>query len=543
MAQAAIRPPLDVCEEEVILSLDAFVRSVEIRRETPLAVFAGAGASISSGLPSAEMCIWEWKRSIFLTKNPGLENQFSELSLHSIRRRIQQFLDRHGNYPPNGAPEEYEFYIEQCFPISDDRRAYFQKKVRESRPHVGYHLLCYLAEANFVQSVWSTNFDGLAARAAATFDLSPIEVGIDCQSRLLRPPRKGDLLCVSLHGDYRYDALKNTRRELQTQEKALCNALSETARTVPLIVTGYSGRDRSVMDALRTAYTRLGSGVLYWCGFGDGDPSETVADLIRHARNHGNHAYYVPSLGFDDLMRRISLHCLQDERREAVRHCIATLTPADVLRREPFQLRRFSSTTLIKSNAFGVECPAEVFEFDLKVWPSQRVWRYLRTVTGQRPLIAVPFRKVLALGTIEEIRNAFGDNLKGPIKRTPVSTKDFRNEFGAIVSLFRQALVRSMAEVAGLNSDGNKLLWRPDRFRTFQYDNSNYSIHEAVLIFLRQIGNAQYVVLKPSLKVCDHSGVEAPNEIANPIKLSILGYQHNKPFNQAINRWRKTLFF
>ena len=70
----------------------------------------------------------------------------------------------------------------------------------------------------------------------------------------------------------------------------------------------------------------------------------------------------------------------------------------------------------------------------------------------------------------------------------------------------------------------------------------SYTVHEAVGIFLRRIGGAQYVVLMPSLKVLDATGSEPPREIANPIRLEILGYQHNKQFNQAVNGWRDTLF-
>ena len=190
-----------------------------------------AGASVSSGLPSAEMCVWEWKRGIFLTNNPGLEDQFAELSLPGVRRRIQRWLDEQGRFPLDGALEEYEFYIQQCFPIAEDRRAYFQEKVRVARPHIGYQLLCHLAEAGLVGSVWSTNFDGLAARAAAPCSLTPLEVGIDSQRRLTRQPTEGELFCISLHGDYRYDALKNTAEELQTQEAALRDGLIEQVRT------------------------------------------------------------------------------------------------------------------------------------------------------------------------------------------------------------------------------------------------------------------------------------------------------------------------
>jgi hypothetical protein len=49
-------------------------------------------------------------------------------------------------------------------------------------------------------------------------------------------------------------------------------------------------------------------------------------------------------------------------------------------------------------------------------------------------------------------------------------------------------------------------------------------------------------VLKPSIKVLDEKGAEVPYEIAGPVKLGILGYQHNKPFNIAVNKWRGLLF-
>src|SRR5215216_1662697 len=165
-------------EEDFTLSLDAFIRSIGIKHLTPHALFLGAGASVSSGVPSAEKCIWEWKRSIFATNNPGIEDQFFEISLPSVQRRIQEWLDQQGCYPVAGSPEEYGFYIQRCYPISTDRRVYFQEKVRAAKPHMGYRLLCHLAQADLFRSIWSTNFDSLAARASANFQLTPIEVGI-----------------------------------------------------------------------------------------------------------------------------------------------------------------------------------------------------------------------------------------------------------------------------------------------------------------------------------------------------------------------------
>jgi len=57
--------------DDLILGLDAFIRSIGINRASQHALLLGAGSSISSGIPSAASCIWEWKRAIFLTKIQG----------------------------------------------------------------------------------------------------------------------------------------------------------------------------------------------------------------------------------------------------------------------------------------------------------------------------------------------------------------------------------------------------------------------------------------------------------------------------------------
>jgi hypothetical protein len=117
------------------LALDAFVRSIGVNKASPHAFFLGAGASMSSGIPTAGRCIWEWKRNIFLTNNPGLEGEFSELTLPSVQERIQRWLAAKG-YLPLDDPEEYSDYIKRCFPIPEHRRRYFQELVQKAKPHV-----------------------------------------------------------------------------------------------------------------------------------------------------------------------------------------------------------------------------------------------------------------------------------------------------------------------------------------------------------------------------------------------------------------------
>ena len=530
-------------QENLILSLDAFVRSVRVNRTTQHALFLGAGASVSSGVPSAEKCIWEWKRSIFVTNNPTLEDQFSELSLPSVQNRIQEWLDRKGTYPPAGSPEEYGFYIEQCYPIMENRRSYFQDRVRSAKPHVGYGLLSHLAQSDLVRSVWTTNFDGLAARISTDFNLTTIEIGIDCQHRLHRIPTRGELVCISLHGDYRYDVLKNTPGELQTQEAELRKALVEELRNTSLVVTGYSGRDQSIIEAFKDAYSIPGTGTLYWCGYGDGEVPETIAGLIQCARANGRQAFYVPSQGFDDLMTRLALHCLDGEACQAVKNDLSQMASRDLLARQPFQLDTKQISTLIKSNAFEIECPAEVLQFDLKVWPESRAWSWLRDQTRDYRVVAVPLRgKVLAVGLLDDVREIFGDNVKGDIQRTPVEPEEFRYEDGAIVSLMREALVGAVSNTVDIKTDGRKELWLSNPVKTTQRGGTKCLAYSSVLVFLRRIGSRQYLILKPSIKVLDNNGKEVPHQIADPVKIDILGWQHNGPFNSAINEWRQRLF-
>src|SRR5689334_16461059 len=109
--------------DDFLLDLDAFVRSIGINKVSQHALLLGAGSSISSGIPSAATCIWEWKRAIFLTRNPGLEAQFAELSLPAVRSKIQRWLDAQRVYPPNDSSDEYSAYIKECYPIAEDRRA------------------------------------------------------------------------------------------------------------------------------------------------------------------------------------------------------------------------------------------------------------------------------------------------------------------------------------------------------------------------------------------------------------------------------------
>ena len=519
------------------LSLDALVRSVALRRSEPHAAFLGAGASISSGIPSAESCIWEWKRRIFITKNPGLEAQFRDTSLPSVRERIQTWLDREGRYPTAGAGEEYGFYVERCYPIPDDRRAYFEELRAGVEPFVGYRGLALLAKHNVIDEVWTTNFDSLGARAAIADGIAVLEAALDSTHRVRRPS-PGELLHVALHGDYRYDNLKNTDEETRVQDEALRAALVEHCRETNLIVSGYSGRDASVMEALRAAYGQPGAGRLYWCGYGDELPAG-VRDLLEVAVAAGREAFFVPSRGFDDLVVRIALATLTGAAQEQAKRLFA-LTHA-AAEPEPFTVELTMVVDLIKSNAFPLEPPSEVLSFEPKQ-VGERPWRTLREKTRGTNVVAVPQGgKVLALGTVDDIKKLFATEMKSGVERVPIVPKELARDDGAVISLLLSALAFTFAHTYDLETDGQRVLWSRAVMQRALVNGAPYVVHDAVLLFLRRYAGKQFLVLKPTIKTLTDVGEPADLDVDQELKRQILGTQWNGKFNAALMRWRALL--
>jgi hypothetical protein len=233
------------------LPYDAFLRTLKENTDTGHVFLLGAGASISSGIQSAADCIWEWKKNIFITKNPSLSQQYGEFKSETVQRSIQRWLDNEGAYPKEGSADEYSFYALKSYPIDDTRRKYFENICRGREPHLGYKLLCLLAKYGMVKSVFTTNFDGLVEKAAHQTGLTPIAVALDTTERIHRAASSNELLTVALHGDFKYGPLKNTGIELDTQHETFSAALEQHLYDKHLIVIGYSGRDKSLMNAIK----------------------------------------------------------------------------------------------------------------------------------------------------------------------------------------------------------------------------------------------------------------------------------------------------
>lgn len=532
------------------LQYDAFLRTLKENTDIGHVFLLGAGASISSGIQSAADCIWEWKKNIFITKNPSLSHQYREYKSETVQRSVQRWLDNEGIYPKEGSVDEYSFYALKAYPIDDIRRKYFENICRGREPHLGYKLLSLLAKYGMVRSVFTTNFDGLVEKAAHQTGLTPIAVSLDTSERIHRAASSSELLTVALHGDFKYGPLKNTGAELDTQHDTFIGALERHLYDKHLIVIGYSGRDQSLMSALKKAYSKPGAGMLFWCGFGYNLNSD-VEDLLKHLQAQNRKGFYIPTEGFDTTLIHVSKTCF--DKNESFGKDVSLVlqnSPEDVVTKTPFSMDVRQSHVLLKSNLFPIVLPTEVFQFDAPFNEGEKVWASIRETTKDKNIVAVPLKKMIyAFGIQSQIREAFSGRLTGEIKRTPVTYGEIK-EGSLFKSLYLKAIINSLCQLYNLQTDGYEKIYIPNSKRTQTKNGIQFDLYDAIEIGLFFDNNSHaakpfaYIDIKPTFYLA--SEVEIPKllkfEVGKAYHETLLQGQPNVKFNNQIEKWTALLF-
>ncbi len=294
------------------ISRDAFARELGRNQDIDHVVLLGAGASWSSGVPTARECMWQWKLELYQSNSQG-QTVGLDLSSAVVRQEIQDWIDQQGGYPPADSDEEYSFYAEKAFLNNDGRRKYFEDLTDGAAPAIGYKILSLLAEQGTLRMILTTNFDGLAVQAMIDNGLRPREIAIETAPFIHKPMRRKEVFHVALHGDYKYEKLKNTGSELDNQIEDFRVALRIHLYNKHLIVMGYSGRDKSLMSALEDAYINepKGGGILFWCAYSD-DISFEVESLLRKISSAGREVALVVTGDFDEALKHLGSYCFRN---------------------------------------------------------------------------------------------------------------------------------------------------------------------------------------------------------------------------------------
>ena len=266
----------------------------------------GAGCSITSGIRSAKELSELWLKELYLanSENQGIENYTSD--------KARDFFKNEDNgywYNPN---HEYSCLFEKRFDLPSQRRAFVEEEVGGKFPSIGYAYLIRLIERRYFNTIFTTNFDDLLNEA---FHLFADRKFNDDERDLMRPivcAHDSSVKCISvtserpkiikLHGDYLFDDIKSTEQETESLEENIRNKFVEFCKDFGLIVVGYSGNDRSVMDVINRLlknddYLKNG---LYWCIRKEDDLSEELRKLLWKER-----VYFVYIDGFDELFAEL----------------------------------------------------------------------------------------------------------------------------------------------------------------------------------------------------------------------------------------------
>lgn len=279
-------------------------------RPQAYAWFLGAGASRMSGLPTATDIIWDLKRR-FYAREENQEITRQDMQNEAVQARIQAFMDSHG-FPELWADDEYTTYFEKIFGTDKERqRAYLRGILAEDRVTltVGNRVLSALLGAGLSRAVFTTNFDSVVERAYADVSgrsLAAYHLEGSVAALQALNNEEYPLYC-KLHGDFRYDSVKNLSADLAQQDRQLALCMQSAAGRFGFIVAGYSGRDASIMALFQDALAQPNSfpNGLFWTSIKGAPVLPAVTTLIETAQARGVNAAIVEIETFDALLLRL----------------------------------------------------------------------------------------------------------------------------------------------------------------------------------------------------------------------------------------------
>ena len=272
--------------------------------------FLGAGASRSSGLPTATDLTWDLKLRYYCAQ----ENQdvvAHDVSNRAVQSRIQAYMDSKG-FPPLWSPDEYSFYFELLFGKDYAaqqkylNRALATEKISST---VGHRALAGLIHLGLARIIFTTNFDevvesayaSIAGKNLTTFHLEGSYAALEALNAERFP------FYAKVHGDFRYQTVKNLTDDLLHNDREIQKCLVAAAVRFGMIVSGYSGRDGNVMAMFREAIDQNNSFPqgLYWTVTRISRVEAPVRELMEYAHSKGVKCGIVETGTFDEMLAKI----------------------------------------------------------------------------------------------------------------------------------------------------------------------------------------------------------------------------------------------
>jgi len=272
--------------------------------------FLGAGASRSAGLPSAIDIIWDLKRRYYcLHENQNLQSH--DTNHNAVKEKIQDYMDSK-DFPSLGDPSEYSFFFDLVFGNDyQKQQEYIHSIIGKNAfsPNIGHRVLAGLMEMGLTKIIFTTNFDEIvetsfadvAGKSLAAYHLEGSYAALNALNGEHFP------IYAKLHGDFRYQSIKNLPQDLLNNDEEIQKCFLAAAVRYGLLISGYSGRDKNVMSMFREALDQNNAypyGLLWFVTKG-ATVENNVLQLIEYARKRGVRAHIVKTDTFDETLSKV----------------------------------------------------------------------------------------------------------------------------------------------------------------------------------------------------------------------------------------------
>ncbi|MDE0156692.1 MAG: SIR2 family protein [Gammaproteobacteria bacterium] len=433
-------------------------------RPQNFAWFLGAGTSRAAGLPTATDILWDIKRRYYC-REENQEISRQDIQNEFVKVRIQDFMESKG-FPKLWADNEYSAYFNKIFGDDKERqRNYLQAILSEDHVSlsVGNRVMGGLLSSGHIRAVFTTNFDSVVEKAIAqtvgeSLSAYHLEGSASANNALNNEEYP---LYVKLHGDFRYEALKNLPEDLETQNEELSQCFMNAANRFGFIVIGYSGRDVSTMALFRDSLASNNPFPhgLYWMGIKGAPIHPEVSELMELAQSKGAHADYVEIETFDALMLRLWRN-IEDKPIDIDKKIRRTQqSKVDIPLPNPGKANPIMRLNALPVLSFPEQCLKLTFR-------TPKTWSDLRKVEKETPgnLIFVKTDAVWCWGLKSDVKQAFREEL------TSVEQVDIPRDLAAVTNrpikgFVEKALCMALAR-------RKPLLSRSTRNKTFLIANS-----------------------------------------------------------------------
>ncbi len=533
-----------------VIDKNTFLRSFKVLPDDSYDLLLGSGASVNSGIPTGGELIWHFKREIFCVEKGIHTDKYRDLQIEANRKQIQQYFEDRGDGDKE-IKNEYSHYFEECYPDPLVREEYIKKLVRDKKPSIGFLCLSALISNAKINTIWTTNFDDLTEKALNKLDVSCSLISPE-NSNSVNKYKEDDLpKIVKLHGDFRYDNLQNTDDELQQLENNLQGYLLDSARSKGLIVLGYSGSDKSIMDTLKKAleHNNAFPKGLIWCIPKGITPSNELVELIVKANEINKRSGFIEIDNFDYFMYEMYKVCgFENEQIDKIEF-------ERFEQRKSFRIEQSSAyTTPVLLNTIKAESfPKSVFstKTNLNGWAELR-----EIIKGNKIIGSLHKGNALFWGDEEEITKVFQGRLQDELKLIDIPEYLFYHSDSVYLGMLYDLIEHSLIKDYELNvfkkgqvrkAYSSEIKIKDTEIELIKKWNRSFSIPSNIEVyeafeFKLEIHNKQlFLLICPTIHLIKNDGTEIDREQAQYLSNTILSNRYNKAFSEKLTTWLKYL--